>query len=180
VVVGGLLISLLRHSDRVTAACLAQLVNVIAPIRSEAGGPSWRQTTFHPFAQAARHARGTVLRVESVAPTYETKRFGEVSVIDAVATHLAEGDGADELTVFAVNRHQSEDVELTVDLRAFPGYVPVEHSVLSDPDIRATNTQEAPDRVRPREAEAAAVTDGRLAAQLPPVSWNVIRLRRAV
>ncbi|RPF35041.1 alpha-N-arabinofuranosidase [Streptomyces sp. TLI_185] len=179
VVVGGLLISLLRHSDRVTAACLAQLVNVIAPIRSEAGGPSWRQTTFHPFAQAARHARGTVLRVEPLAPTYETERFGEVSVVDAVATHLAEADGADELTVFAVNRHQSENVELALDLRAFPGYIPVEHSVLSDPDIRAANTQDDPDRVRPYAADTGPVADGRLTASLPPVSWNVIRLRRA-
>ncbi|MER6064977.1 alpha-N-arabinofuranosidase [Streptomyces sp. NPDC001792] len=179
VVVGGLLISLLRNSDRVTAACLAQLVNVIAPIRSEAGGPSWRQTTFHPFAQAARHARGTVLRVEPVAPVYETKRFGEVPVVDAVATHIAGADGADELTVFAVNRHQSENVELALDLRAFPGYTPVEHSVLSDPDIRATNTQDDPDRVRPYTAGTGAVTDGRLTATLPPVSWNVVRLRRA-
>jgi Alpha-L-arabinofuranosidase C-terminal domain len=56
VVVGNLLISLLRHSDRVTAACLAQLVNVIAPIRAEPGGPAWRQTTFHPFATTARLA----------------------------------------------------------------------------------------------------------------------------
>jgi alpha-N-arabinofuranosidase len=173
VVVGGLLISLLRNSDRVTAACLAQLVNVIAPIRSEPGGPSWRQTTFHPFAQAARHARGTVLRVEPVAPTYETKRFGEVSVVDAVATH----DG-DELTVFAINRHQSDNVELALDLRAFPGYVPVEHAVLSDPDIRAVNTQDDPDRVRPYTADTGALTDGRLTVSLPPVSWNVVRLRR--
>ncbi|MCH5675773.1 arabinosylfuranosidase ArfA [Streptomyces gilvus] len=179
VVVGGLLISLLRHSDRVTAACLAQLVNVIAPIRSEAGGPSWRQTTFHPFAQAARHARGTVLRVAPVAPLYETKRFGGVPVVDAVATHIEGADGPDELTVFAVNRHQGENVELALDLRAFPGYTPVEHSVLSDPDIRATNTQDDPDRVRPYTAETGAVTDGRLTVSLSPVSWNVVRLRRA-
>ena len=50
VVVGNLLISLLRHADRVAVACLAQLVNVIAPIMTEPGGPAWRQTTFHPFA----------------------------------------------------------------------------------------------------------------------------------
>ncbi|MFJ8358958.1 alpha-N-arabinofuranosidase [Streptomyces sp. NPDC093984] len=177
VVVGGLLISLLRHSDRVTAACLAQLVNVIAPIRSEPGGPSWRQTTFHPFAQAARHARGTVLRVEPAAPVYETARFGEVPVLDAVATHVSEAEGADELTVFAVNRHQTEDVELALDLRAFPGYAPVEHSVLADADLRATNTVDDPERVRPRGVDTGAVTDGRLTVSLPPVSWNVIRLR---
>ena len=50
VVVGNLLISPLRHADRVAVACLAQLVNVIAPMMTEPGGPAWRQTTFHPFA----------------------------------------------------------------------------------------------------------------------------------
>ncbi|NUQ99721.1 MAG: alpha-N-arabinofuranosidase [Streptomyces sp.] len=179
VVVGGLLISLLRHSDRVAAACLAQLVNVIAPIRSEPGGPAWRQTTFHPFAQAARHARGTVLRTEPAAPTYDTARFGEVPVVDAVATHVTDGDGphGDELTVFAVNRHTTEAVRLDLDLRAFPGYAPAEHSVLADPDVRAANTLHRPERVRPRTTPTEPVTDGRLALILPPVSWNVIRLR---
>ena len=63
-VVGCTLITLLRHADRVKMACLAQLVNVIAPIRTLDGGPAWRQTTFFPFRDAARHGRGTVLRVE--------------------------------------------------------------------------------------------------------------------
>jgi alpha-N-arabinofuranosidase len=109
---------------------------------------------------------------------YDTKRFGEVPVVDAVATHLAEAEGADELTVLAVNRHQSENVELALDLRAFPGYTPVEHSVLSDPDLRATNTPNDPHRVRPHTVDAGPVTDGRLTVTLPAVSWNVIRLRR--
>jgi alpha-N-arabinofuranosidase len=98
-------------------------------------------------------------------------------VVDAVATHLTGADGADELTVFAVNRHRTETVELAVDLRAFPGYVPVEHSVLADPDLRATNTEQHPDRVRPHTTATGAVTDGRLAVPLRPVSWNVVRLR---
>ena len=58
VVVGSLLITLLRHADRVPIACQAQLVNVIAPIRTEPGGRAWRQTIFHPFALTARYARG--------------------------------------------------------------------------------------------------------------------------
>ena len=63
VVFGSLLIALLRHADRVTVACLAQLVNVIAPIMTEPGGPAWRQTTFFPFAQASTYGRGKVLDV---------------------------------------------------------------------------------------------------------------------
>ena len=73
VVVGSLLISLLRHADRVHAACQAQLVNVIAPIRAEPGGPAWRQTTFHPFALTARLARGVVLRTAADAPSVPTE-----------------------------------------------------------------------------------------------------------
>ena len=87
VVVGSLLISLLRHTDRVHSASQAQLVNVIAPIMTEPGGRSWRQTIFHPFAQAAKYAKGDVLRPVLSSETYETKRFGEVPLVDAVATY---------------------------------------------------------------------------------------------
>ena len=67
-VVGCLLISLLRHADRVRIACVAQLVNVIPLIRTVDGGPAWRQTTAHVFAMAARSARGVVLRLDLDGP----------------------------------------------------------------------------------------------------------------
>jgi alpha-N-arabinofuranosidase len=51
-------ISLLNHADRVRAACLAQLVNVIAPIMTETGSPAWRQTIFWPFSQWSNSGRG--------------------------------------------------------------------------------------------------------------------------
>ena len=173
VVVGNLLISLLRHSDRVAAACLAQLVNVIAPIRSEPGGPAWRQTTFHPFAQAARLARGEVLRVEPIAPTYETARHGEVPLVDAVATRDPDSG---RTVVFAVNRDQSEDVTLTADLRALPDLRRATGTVLSDADITAVNSAERPDRVVPRDNGTITLHDATLRVTLPPVSWNVVEL----
>ncbi|MET0418813.1 MAG: alpha-L-arabinofuranosidase C-terminal domain-containing protein, partial [Actinoplanes sp.] len=114
VVVGSLLISLLRHSDRVTVACQAQLANAIAPIRTEPGGPAWRQTIFHPFALTSRLARGTVLRVALDSPVQETAKFGEVPIVDAVATHSPDG-----LAIFAVNRDQAAPVSLSVPLAAF-------------------------------------------------------------
>ena len=177
VVVGNLLISLLRHSDRVTAACQAQLVNVIAPIRTEPGGPAWRQTIFHPFAITSRLARGEVLRVETRAPSYETAKFGEVPVVDAVATHDAE---TGEVTVFVVNRDVAEAVDLTVPLGGFrPGLRVAESWTLADDDLSAANTADHPDRVVPRPSEGVAVTDGALRATLPPVSWTAIRLAPA-
>jgi len=66
VVVGNLLISLLKHADRVRSASLAQLVNVIAPIMTEPGGPAWRQTTFFPFAATSRLAQGEALDVRAL------------------------------------------------------------------------------------------------------------------
>ena len=83
------------------------------------------------------------------------------------------------MTVPAVNRHQTEAVELAVDQRAFPGFLNALHNdfVAADPDLRATTTPHTPDRVRPRSVDTGPVTDGRLTASLPPVSWNVIRLR---
>ena len=90
VVLGNLLISLLRHADRVTSASLAQLVNAIAPIMTEPGGDAWRQTTFFPFALASSLARGVTLELKLDCPTYETALYGDVPVVDAVATHDAE------------------------------------------------------------------------------------------
>ncbi len=176
VVVGSLLIALLRHADRVEIACQAQLVNVIAPIRTRPGGAAWRQTTFHPFALTARGARGEVLRVEPVAPRQDTAAYGEVPLLDATATY---DDETGELVLFAVNRDQHEPLTVDVDLRALPGRGPVEHVVIADDDRAAVNTEQAPNRVEPRRLTGAAVRDGRLAAVLPPVSFNVLRLRQA-
>src|SRR5690606_22854436 len=116
VVVGSLLISLLRHCDRVTAACLAQLVNVIAPIMTEPGGPAWRQTTFYPFADAARYGRGQVLHLATESPSHDTARHGTVPLLHATA--VAGEDGAP--TLFAVNRDVARPMALQADLRALP------------------------------------------------------------
>jgi alpha-L-arabinofuranosidase len=176
VVVGNLLISLLRHSDRVTAACQAQLVNVIAPIRSEPGGPAWRQTIFHPFAKTAALAKGTVLHTVLDSPRYETARHGEVPVVDAVATY---DDASGDVIVFVVNRNQTEPVELTADLRKFKQFLRVAEAwTLADDDLRATNTAEQPDRVTLRTAERVSVEDSALRVVLPPVSWSAVRLSR--
>jgi alpha-N-arabinofuranosidase len=175
VVVGSLLISLLKHADRVSVACQAQLVNVIAPILTQPGGPAWAQTIFHPFALTARYAGQQVLRVEPIAPTYDTKRHNDVPVVDATAT--LDADGA--IALFAVNR-SPEATPLRVNIGALPTCSMVAHSAIYDTDVNARNTAQDPQRVRPRELPGAAVDDGVLTAMLPPVSWNLIRLAPAI
>ena len=173
VVFGSLLIALLRHADRVTSASLAQLVNVIAPIMTEPGGAAWRQTTFYPFAQASAYGRGRVLRVEVDSPTYPTARFGEVPLLHATAVI---DDETGDLTVFTVNRSQTDALPLKVDLRGVDAHTVVEHLVLADADPEAANTADRPDRVTPQPATGTVVTDGVLEAELAPLSWNMIRL----
>ncbi|WP_329126303.1 arabinosylfuranosidase ArfA [Streptomyces sp. NBC_01465] len=173
VVVGSLLITLLRHCDRVTAACLAQLVNVIAPIMTEPGGPAWRQTIFHPFAEAARYGRGQVLRLALDSPVHDTVRYGEVPLLHATAVQQEDGT----LTVFAVNRDTTRPLELTADLRAFgPVAGQVTHTALADSDRHAANTLHHQDRVTPKQMTGTVVDGGRLAALLPPMSWNTITI----
>jgi alpha-L-arabinofuranosidase len=174
VVVGNLLISLLRHADRVTAASLAQLVNVIAPIMTEPGGPAWRQTTFFPFALTARRARGVTLDVGLDSDTYRTAGYGTVNVVDAVATH---DESTGQVSLFLVNRYSGGPATVTVDARALlsagsPIRV-IDAQTLSDEDVRASNTLADPHRVGP--APLTPVVDGgTITVELPPVSWTVV------
>ncbi|MFI5801832.1 alpha-N-arabinofuranosidase [Streptomyces sp. NPDC051561] len=172
VVFGSLLIALLRHADRVTVACLAQLVNVIAPIMTEPGGPAWRQTTFFPFAQAARHGRGQVLDVRPDSPTYPTKAYGEVPLLHSTAVRGDDGT----VTVFAVNRGRHQPLPLEVALHGLELTTVVEHTALADEDPEARNTLADPERVAPHPVRTTTLTDGVLTAVLEPLSWNVIRL----
>jgi alpha-N-arabinofuranosidase len=173
VVFGNLLISLLRHADRVTAASLAQLVNVIAPIMTEPGGPAWRQTTFHPFALTSRLARGTALRVDVDAPLYDTDLYGTVPSIDAVAT-LDDQTGG--VSIFVVNRSLSDSAELTIDASLLGGPSVTAATTLADSDIHATNTAAEPERVVPKDNDSVAQDGDVVAVTLPPVSWTVITL----
>jgi alpha-N-arabinofuranosidase len=172
VVVGDLLITLLRHADRVRIACHAQLVNVIAPIRTEPGGPAWRQTIFHPFAHTARLAQGDVLQLALDCPSYFCEKYGDVPVLDATATW---DEQAGVLSVFAVNRGTSEPVDVVLTLAQMQALDVSEAMVLAEEDPYLTNTQDHPDRVRPRPL-ATSLSDGRLRFTLPPVSWAAVSL----
>lgn len=171
-VVGCLLITLLRHADRVSIACLAQLVNVIPAIRTVNGGPAWLQTSAFPFSDVAKTGHGTVLELGLDGPTYAVDGEGPVSAIEATAVHDA---GAGRLTVFAVNRLE-RPLTLEARLRELEGLAVLEHNVLADPDIHASNTAGRTERVVPARQAGTTLDGDRLSVELPPLSWNVVRL----
>ena len=173
--VGLMMITLLRHADRVKIACLAQLVNVIAPVMTEPDGCAWRQTIYYPFLHASKYGRGTVLELLTDSPSHQTKEHGEVSDIAAVSVFNEEKE---ELTIFAVNRNLEEDVELTVDVRSFEGYEALEQIVLACDDLKAENSA-AGEKVFPVQKPCKKTEGGYLTAVLGRASWNVIRLKRS-
>ncbi|MET2010789.1 alpha-N-arabinofuranosidase [Microbacterium chocolatum] len=175
VVFGDLMITLLQHADRVRSASLAQLVNVIAPIMTEPGGPTWRQTTFFPFSLTSRLAQGRAVRVPVTTGTVPSARFGDVAAVNAVATIDDEG-----VTLFLVNRSVSDAANVRVDLSPLGahGLSVVESHLLHEDDLAAANTLDDTERVGVRRADAS-VTDAELTVALPPVSWAAVRLGSA-
>ena len=170
--VGLMLITILKNADRVKVACMAQLVNVIAPIMTRPGGGAWAQTIYWPLMQASTLGRGRSLLPQITSEKFDTKHYSDVPVVDAAA--VMDDDG--NVAIFAVNRDLKEDVELTCDLRSFGSFRQINHSVLHHDDVKATNTEDHPDTVLPYEIPAKL--DGNPLV-LPAASWNVIRLTRA-
>ena len=173
VVVGNLLISLLKHADRVTSASLAQLVNVIAPIMTEPGGATWRQTTFFPFAVTSRLAVGSALEVKLESDTYSSAMYGEVSTVDAVATHDAE---TGKTAIFLVNRSLDAATTVAIDVSHLGPVSIAETYTLSDDDIYAKNTLADQERVALHPNDSALISEGTLSITLPAVSWTAIAL----
>jgi alpha-L-arabinofuranosidase len=173
VVVGNLLMSLLRHADRVRSASIAQVVNVIAPIAAEPGGPAWRKSTFYPFAITSRLAHGVALETAIDSPSYDTTEHGQALLVDAAATLDQQArTGA----VFLVNRSLDEDAEVTIDVGSLGLTEVAEALTLAEADPHAANTSDATDVVRPRTNDSAGLADGVLTITLPPVSWTAVSL----
>ena len=176
VVEGSLMITLLKHCDRVRSASRAQLVNVIAPIMAQEGGPAWRQTTFYPFAEAARHARGVAYAPYVESPRVRTEAFGEVDALDAVVTWDEKSRSG---LLLCVNRDVAQAHAVRVDLSGLPGAldegVRVRRAVmLHDEDPHRRNTAERPMEVTPFEPSVRACGDGSFACDMPAVSWMAV------
>ena len=170
---GSMLITFLRNADRVKVACLAQLVNVIAPIMTRNGGGCWAQTIFYPYMHVSRYGRGTALKAIVDTPVYDCSDYEGVPLVDATATLGDDGS----VTVFCVNRDMKEDFCLDLDLRSFGNLKLKEHILLHHDDVKAVNTEENPGNVAPTAGPGGKVDGGKAEIKLPALSWNVLRFQ---
>ena len=175
VVVGTLLNSLLRHGDRVTIANQAQLVNVIAPIRTEEGGPAWRQAIFWPFARMAALARGRILQAHVASDRMPTAEFDDVDIVDVSATWDEENS---RVALFLANRSLDDAADVDLVLNGFTAERVARAEVLDAPDgtDRHVSNRADDERVQLRPLAGVAVVDGGVKLSLPALSWAVLEI----
>ena len=173
-VVACMLITLLRHADRVKIACLAQLVNVIAPIFTKTGGGAFRQTIFYPFQAMSKYAKGNALKPIIDCPKYDCKDFTDVPYLESVASYDEENE---EIALFVVNRSMEEDVQLDISLLGFEGYKVVAFESMDGYNVLEENTFDA-EKVK-MHSNPLPVEDGKnIVANLKALSFNVIRFKK--
>jgi alpha-N-arabinofuranosidase len=171
--VGCILNTFIRRADVVKIACIAQLVNVIAPIMTEPGGPAWRQTIFYPYLFASLYGRGTALDLKLDCPAYDAEVSPNVPYLDVAGVH---NDKEGTLTFFLVNRHADETVEAAISLEGFGAPKVIDHQVIDHDDLEAVNTAACPDNVKPVAGSGAKATEGRLSLSVKPHSYSMVRL----
>jgi alpha-L-arabinofuranosidase len=178
--VGGFLNTLLRQSDRVRVACLAQLVNVIAPIITNETSVL-RQSIFYPYSWALQYARGTVLDLEVTSDTYPIRGAGlqpdfaidaDIPFVDVVAT-LNPADGT--VAVLMLNRSLDAEQELVLDWRDPVPTRVLACQTLTGTDLKAVNTFQQPSLVAPRPLEAPTV-GSTMTFKLPARSYSVVQV----
>ncbi|MCQ2431941.1 MAG: alpha-N-arabinofuranosidase [Clostridia bacterium] len=162
--VGALLNTLIKNSDRVKMACLAQLVNVIAPIMTETGGKAWAQTIYYPFLFASRYGRGTALACSVNCDSYKVHDFDAVPYVDTSAVLSEDGK---TLAVFAVNRSGKEQADFSICAEGFGALTLKKHIALESDDLKAVNTAEKETVAPVEKAIGDTVT-------LAPYSYNVL------
>lgn len=176
VVVGDLLITLLKNANIVHAASIAQLVNVIAPIMTEPGGPAWRQTIFYPFAETARLAKGSIVLGSKLdSSTYNAPEFGETSLVNSVAVRRFDGSTA----VFVVNRSVNQTQKFEIALSNESPLSVATAKTLHEDDALAKNTLENQTRVtlHDNDTVTCSASSGIVTISLPPVSWTAIHIK---
>jgi alpha-L-arabinofuranosidase len=161
-------------------ACLAQLVNVIAPLVTNEKG-ILRQPTFYPYQFALKYAHGRVLDIQVECETYPIKAAGlradfardeEVPFIDAVASYDAKSG---RIAVFVLNRDLSNERELALTFEDIAPKSVVAAETITGPDLKAFNTFAEPNKVVATKLDGITA-GGKMTIKLPPRSYSVIQL----
>lgn len=168
-VVGCLMMTLQNNCDRVKIACLAQLVNVIAPIMTKTGGGMYKQTIFYPFMYASKYGHGKALKQLVSCDTYNTQRNGDVPLIESTVIYNEENS---QIVLFAVNRSMSDDICLDFETFGTKNISINKHIELYSDDMKAVNSFDEPNKIEPSEVNCNSESAKNIT--LKKHSWNMI------
>lgn len=178
--VGGFLNSLLRNADRVRVGCLAQIVNVIAPLVTNENGVL-RQSIYYPYAWALEYARGRVLELDATCEAYPIRAEGlradfareELVPYLDVAVTLDSEEG--KACVFVLNRDLEGERELVLEWRDPVPMKVLACETLTGRDLKAANTFADPKKVAPQQLDAPSA-GARMTLKLPASSYSVLQV----
>ncbi|MDC0612740.1 hypothetical protein OAP63_18570, partial [Vibrio sp.] len=176
-VVGGLVTTIVNNADRVKIACLAQLVNALAPIHTSKDRGVLLHSTFYPFFQATHYAKGRVYRCTLTCESVNTSLYGDVPELATLFTY---DEQRGEAALFVLNSNLSQDVELNLELVQFGELNLFEHQVLAGEDLFASNSFAQPDAVRPKVYNINNLQSDAFLVNLPKASWNMFRFNKSV
>ena len=129
-----------------------------------------------------------MLRAEISSPTYAARyndpqgplnEYFDIPAAPYLKLSAVHDDKAGTLTLFALNRSLTEELPLRLSAGGF-GKLAVKQALqLADTDLKAVNTKNEPDRVKPKPLTAVRVAGDRVEATLAPASWSVIQMEAA-
>ncbi len=163
-VVGQFLNSFIRHADVVKVANLAQVVNVIAPLKTR-GDDLLKQTTFHAFRLFSERKNGRSLRLGVSGDSFDSGD-GSISCLDASCIYSTEQGS---LTLFMINLSPHDKMTLTVNLHGLEA-TSVTGKILHHEDLKALNTFENPEIVVTDQFSEVSLNSTDLMTELPAVS----------
>ena len=169
--VGGIINTLIRHADRVKLACLAQLINVIAPIMTNTNG-LFRQTIYYPYSWGLQMARGVALNLLTESPVYEVPGIGTVPYLDVTGTFSQESGN---VSLFILNRDLSNTHEVELVWENFSPVRVLTAVTLTGNDLKAFNSFDSPKHVVPVELEKPFSSKSSTKFQVPPRSYTAIQ-----
>jgi alpha-N-arabinofuranosidase len=170
--VGCILNSFIRRSNIVKIACIAQLVNVIAPIMTEKAGKAWRQTIYYPLQLASKYGRGKALQLKTSSPSYNAKVGDNIPFLDIAGVDNEDG----VITFFAINRNGKENLDIDISLEGFKNPKIIGHTTIHNDDIEAVNTVNDPEKVIPVKGTGAKIESGKVYASFEPYSYHILRV----
>ena len=170
-------LAILRHADRVKLSCMTGgLQSLVASNREHV----WIPATRYAFLQLFEYAKGTSMQVTVDSPTFDmsgyaiddTSQYTGKNNVNYIDSACAWNKEKEQLTVFVINRNQTEEYPLDLDIRGFEGYTKCTHYEMFSKDFDL-KSEYGKDWNKPSVNSASSIKEGIANAKIQPLSWNV-------